>query len=256
MRNVMIVTIDDVFRKLIFESEEERRQYKKYSSIRGTGVYSDTLKTLQILTHSDRVNYSDFMGLIRYDKNIRDHVYTYLAALEEYWRNHLCTMVDIYDFDNKTKITKYQFGVDFGYLPSNQSYGENLYRRRTLSLGELMHLYKTANIPLPLLCNDPESIIEQVVSLRNLTMHHRMLTIDQTVSAPTEQSIRSHKEKVSKGLDALITALPKEYRDGFLHNLAKSNVDKQKERKKSILLNYDEVGGVDHRIPMGNQSGE
>jgi hypothetical protein len=252
----MVMTIDEVYRHLIFESEEERKQYKKYVSIRGIGVYSDTLKTLQILTRSNQVNFYDFMGLIRYDKNIRDHVYTYIAALEEYWRNRLCTQVDIYDFDKKTQIAKYQFGVDFGRLSSNQSYGENLYRRKTLSLGELMHLYKTAQIPLPFLCKDSNSIIEQIVSLRNLTMHHRMLTIDQTVSVPTEQSIQSHKEKVSQGLDALITALPKEYREGFLHDLAKSNIDKQKKRKKSIFLNYDEVGGVDRGIPMGNQSGE
>lgn len=244
--------------QIVFSSDKEKTDFDRYFDIRGYGVYSDTIRTLKIITKADNVTFFDFSGLIRYDKSLRDTTYKYLAALEEYWRNYFFSRFDAPSTEENKDSSKRIRNIDLHPLCPDEEYGWNLYRRHSLTLGDLEALYKRANLPLPMDDDEERTLEKRVKELRNLVMHHRMMTVDQTEENPTAESIEMYKKTIRTLIQALVHALPENYRVGFFEDLVQCNFDKRMNRKKSEYINFDDIkegyNGIEVCAQEGNKT--
>ena len=59
-----------------------------------------------------------------------------------------------------------------------------------------------------------------IKTLRNQTMHHALILFG---NAKTEVELLEHFNTLEKQLNALVNALPREYRNGFLDDIVKLN---------------------------------
>ena len=83
-----------MFGRLIFSDELERAKFEKYLKIRGKFVIKQIYDYL-LNFDKEKVNYKDLSTCIRYDKNMRDTLYIYLATFEEYLRAQLFDKYEI-----------------------------------------------------------------------------------------------------------------------------------------------------------------
>lgn len=83
-----------MFKFLKNVDKEECRQFEKYVKIRGKFVLKQIYDFL-LNFNKEKVNYSDISTCIRYDKNLRDNLYIYLATFEEYLRAQILDKYDI-----------------------------------------------------------------------------------------------------------------------------------------------------------------
>ncbi|MDE6441829.1 MAG: hypothetical protein K2L12_03635, partial [Clostridia bacterium] len=89
-----------LFPLMTFESDEEYT-CQKYLKTRGLYLYKQVYDALVKWTPNvNEIKYHQFSNLIRYDKGIRDKLYIYLAAAEEYLRNIIFDEIEI---DKKLK---------------------------------------------------------------------------------------------------------------------------------------------------------
>lgn len=103
------IDLKKVFPLITFESDEEEK-CRKYMETRGIYLYKQVYDALATWTPNVKeIKYTQFSNLIRYDKGIRDKLYIYLAAAEEYLRNIIFEELEI---DNRTKdSTKVKLNV-------------------------------------------------------------------------------------------------------------------------------------------------
>lgn len=196
--------------KMIFQSQEEEADFEKYRQMRGDDVYFQIFRVLSEKT--PKVKYVTVRAYIRYDKNLRDMLYIYLATLEEYCKARL-----LHSFDVCTP-KKYQ-GHCYERLMEKlvpRGDGEsNLYYGFQPDFGDLMHI-----------CSEKEvykiesSNQKAIKALRNQTMHHALILFG---NAKTEKELSDHFNTLEKQLNALVNALPQEYRNGFLDDIVKLN---------------------------------
>ena len=196
--------------KMIFQSQEEEANFEKYRQMRGDDVYFQIFRVLSEKT--PKVKYVTVRAYIRYDKNLRDMLYIYLATLEEYCKARL-----LHSFDVCTP-KKYQ-GHCYERLMEKlvpRGDGEsNLYYGFQPDFGDLMHI-----------CSEKEvykiesSNQKAIKALRNQTMHHALILFG---NAKTEEELLDHFNTLEKQLNALVDALPREYRNGFLDDIVKLN---------------------------------
>ena len=73
--------------KMIFQSQEEEVDFEKYRQLKGDDLYFQIFRILSEKT--PKVKYVTVRAYIRYDKNLRDMLYIYLATLEEYCKARL-----------------------------------------------------------------------------------------------------------------------------------------------------------------------
>ncbi len=83
-----------MFERLIFADELERVKFDKYVKIRGKFVFKQIYDYL-LNFDKEKVEYTDISSCIRYDKNMRDTLYIYLATFEEYLRTQLFDRYEI-----------------------------------------------------------------------------------------------------------------------------------------------------------------
>lgn len=82
-----------MFEKIIIKSKE-KVEFEKYLKIKGEFLYKqiyDILLSFDIST----VKYSDMKSVIKYDKNLRDILYVYLATFEEGLRAEIFRRYDV-----------------------------------------------------------------------------------------------------------------------------------------------------------------
>ena len=80
---------------MTFESGEEET-CRKYMETRGIYLYKQVYDALaNWMPNVKEIKYKQFSNLIRYDKGIRDKLYIYLAAAEEYLRNIIFEELEI-----------------------------------------------------------------------------------------------------------------------------------------------------------------
>jgi hypothetical protein len=235
------MTYETLISSISFSNEKEKDSFASYYPIRGLGVYCDTLRTLEAIIIERPIPYSLFSGLIRYDKQLRDTIYQYVAALEEYWRNHLCYLCEyrgttaFYKVDNKNE-------QDFTRLIGDEYFGWNLYRNPTFDFGSMLRLYRKFDFAFPKADACDRSQISQIKDLRNLVMHHRMLTVNQSESKSTRESVINYRNKIETLIKGLIKLLPNQYQTGLKKDLLKCNHDKKNNTIKSPHLNFDNLG--------------
>ena len=82
-----------MFEKMTFQNQEEKDDFEKYRRLKGDDLYYQIYRIL--LEKTDRVRYVTVRAYIRYDKNLRDMLYVYLATLEEYCKAQLLNSFDV-----------------------------------------------------------------------------------------------------------------------------------------------------------------
>ena len=196
--------------KMIFQSQEEEVDFEKYRQLKGDDLYFQIFRILSEKT--PKVKYVTVRAYIRYDKNLRDMLYIYLATLEEYCKARLLHSFDV------CVPKKYQWHC-YKELMKNLVPRENeqstLYYGFQPDFGDLMHICSEKEV------YKIESSDQKAIKiLRNQTMHHAMILFG---NAKTEVELLEHFNTLEKQLNALVNALPPEYRNGFLDDIVKLN---------------------------------
>lgn len=199
-----------MFEKMTFQNQEEKDDFEKYRRLKGDDLYYQIYRIL--LEKTDRVRYVTVRAYIRYDKNLRDMLYVYLATLEEYCKAQL---LRFYDVKTSKKYECHCYDKLMGDLIEKESDASTLYYGLQPDFGDLMRACQAKGIYE---INDGDQ--KNIKDLRNKTMHHSILLFG---NAKTERELTDHFETLGKRLNALSAALPQEYRSGFLSDLEKLN---------------------------------
>ena len=196
--------------KMIFQSKKEEADFEKYRQLKGDDLYVQIFRILSEKT--PKVKYVTVGAYIRYDKNLRDKLYIYLATLEEYCKARLLHSFDV------CAPKKYQ-GHCYKELVKNLVPRENeqstLYYGFQPDFGDLMHICSEKEV-YKIKSSDQKAI----KTLRNQTMHHALILFG---NIKTEEDLSEHFNTLEKQLNALVNALPREYRNGFLNDIVKLN---------------------------------
>lgn len=215
--------------EMIFQNKVEKADFEKYRQLKGDDLYFQIFRILSEKT--PKVKYVTVRAYIRYDKNLRDMLYIYLATLEEYCKARLLHSFDV------CVPKKYQWHC-YKELMKNLVPRENeqstLYYGFQPDFGDLMHICSEKEV------YKIESSDQKVIkTLRNQTMHHALILFG---NAKTEVELLEHFNTLEKQLNALVNALPQEYRNGFLDDIVKLNensVHGTKHLSKFCLEVYD-----------------
>ena len=124
-----------MFERLIFADELERVEFEKYVKIRGKFVFKQIYDYL-LNFDKEKVDYTD-----RYDKNMRDTLYIYLATFEEYLRTQLFDRYEIkesFTTNRKEKNDIKKMAENMYECTDNQS--SVLYKMFNLDLGKTISL--------------------------------------------------------------------------------------------------------------------
>lgn len=164
---------------MTFESGEEET-CRKYMETRGLYLYKqvyDALVTWE--SNVKEIKYKQFSNFIRYDKGIRDKLYIYLAAAEEFLRNIIFKELEI---DNRPKdSTKIKLNVcDLRTRTVEERDKEsNLYYysyAKNFNFGLIEKVFE--KFELAEKYGIKQSDIKEVRKLlRNKVMHHNMLLL-------------------------------------------------------------------------------
>ena len=201
-----LIKIKKSFPKLYIEPREEQ-EFIDYLKLRGFYLYKQVYEALINCSASkDNIKYCDFKNFIRYDKCIRDKLYIFLAAAEEYLRNILYTELEI------------------DSVPENIR-DENLSERNIRKRNTEDDIYKSNLYYCSVARNFDMSLIEKLISnyelfakyglnhediikmrkLRNKVMHHNMLLLSCYVDS---EHIKSELREVEECIEALYRILP------------------------------------------------
>lgn len=196
--------------EMIFQNKEEKADFEKYRQLKGDDLYFQIFRILSEKT--PKVKYVTVRAYVRYDKNLRDMLYIYLATLEEYCKARLLHSFDV------CVPKKYQ-GHCYKELMKNLVPRENerstLYYGFQPDFGDLMHICSEKEV-YKIKSSDQKAI----KTLRNQTMHHALILFG---NSKTEEDLPEHFNTLEKQLNALVNALPQEYRKGFLADIIRLN---------------------------------
>jgi len=190
--------VSEIFEKIIFETEDEKITFLNYIVLKGLPQHKRIIDILE--KDNTPLKYSIISGLYKYDKRIRDDLYIYLSALEEYMRAYLCNSntVDLHAVENMT----------FGQLI--------IFAKRKLDILSLRYLFEF----------DDENILnanlDAVKELRNAVNHHRFL-----YTHPLKECsiARETRNSLSQNILNLMYLLPKEFREKFLETIQRDALD-------------------------------
>ena len=196
--------INEAFPLLIFKEGEEK-QFNEYMTTRGVFLYKQVYDILCKWKPSVKeIKYEHFKNVIRYDKSLRDKLYIYLAAAEEYLRNIV--------FENVELKVDYQVGKNCR-LKLNQlckrDESELLIQSRLYFYEGLIEFGVSKNIikkfKLAQKYNLHIKDIEKVNKLRNKVMHHNMLLLSKYID---REDIEKEIMEVEDAIEALYRILP------------------------------------------------
>ena len=199
-----------MFSKIKFSNEKEREEFEKYRKLKGTALYFQIYSIL--MKNCESIPYRQFSSYIRYDKHLRNKLYDYMATLEEYCRAQL---LEHFDVASPKKYCSHCFGkLQNDLIPKTEVYS-TLYYGFQPDFGDLMHICAEKDI-----CDISGSNQKAIKDLRNDTMHHSMIMFG---SARTTVELTDHFKVLENRLNAFCSALPIEYRAGFLSDISALN---------------------------------
>lgn len=204
--------LDDL---ILVDSEKTRKKLEFWVERKGYFLYKQAAQILFEKNGSKTV-YEEVASLIRYDKSLRDCLYVYLAAYEEYVRKELCDNFDIQDTELLLKKD-----ISKNVLINAKPYRSKLFYQiseKHVDLCDLLKLAAIAHIEID--CEKAEA----VRNLRNCAMNHSMICLG---TAETLKEAIKNLETTKREIEALFALLPKqEYKTGLektLNNLNKVN---------------------------------
>ncbi len=200
-----------MFDKLTFK-DEEKNLFNKYVKLKGTFLHKQIYDILLQANGGSEVTYYELSSFIRYDKNLRDTLYIYLATCEEYLR---ALILENYDVKEGTK----KFSghclkrLEDELVPKNDKINSDLYHLLEPDFSALMDI-----------CNQLGLTnihgVKSIKDLRNSTMHHSVILFGH---AHDLKEAYENFPVVERQINALRYALPEEYQKGFLSSIAMLN---------------------------------
>lgn len=199
-----------MFEKMTFQNQDEKDDFEKYRCLKGDDLYYQIYRIL--LEKSAEVRYVQIRAYIRYDKNLRDKLYIYLATLEEYCKAQL---LRFYDVKTSKKYERHCYDKLIADLVKKESDVSTLYYGLQPDFGDLMRVCQVKSV-----YEINDDVQKHIKDLRNKTMHHSILLFG---NSKTERELSDNFEVLEKRLNALSVALPQEYRSGFLPDIKRLN---------------------------------
>lgn len=164
------------FDKLIV-ADNEKCDFEKYIEIKGVYLHKQIYDAFTEYA-ADTVTYSELSSVIRYDKNLRDTLYKYLATFEEYLRANLFAKYDVANQEYVYKGCKGFERLKKDIQPKTDYSESNLYYCFQLELSPTIDLFEHIGI-----YNDTTlSDFRQIKELRNQVMHHNVLVLGQSTN--------------------------------------------------------------------------
>lgn len=202
------------FDKLII-SDYERSDFEKYVEIKGVYLHKQIYDVL-VTYGLDSITYYELSSIIRYDKNLRDTLYKYLATFEENLRAKLFEKFDIENQDHNYKGSQGFNKLKKDIRPKRDDAISNLYFCFQLELGQTIDLLEHIKF-----CNDVIlSDFKQIKDLRNHVMHHNVLVLGQAIN---KEQAENNLQTLKKQVALLRKYLPEEYRKGFQTSIENLN---------------------------------
>jgi hypothetical protein len=204
-----------MFEKLTFASPKEEADFEKYKKLKGIYLHKQVYDILLEANGGENVTYYELSSIIRYDKNLRDTLYIYLATVEEQLR---VLLLD--NFDLKPNTPK------FKQRPSTQTLCDALVPKQYLESSELYFKLKADFKVLMETCVAKKvvsisyDVMSLVKELRNDVMHHHLLIFG---GAHNLKEANDNFAAFERKIEALITLLPIEYARGFQNDITKLN---------------------------------
>ncbi|MBR2160156.1 MAG: hypothetical protein IJ938_02450 [Clostridia bacterium] len=217
-----------MFEQLTFTNENEKHEYKKYLYLKGEYLHKQVYDIL-LEKNKEPVSYQELSSLIRYDKNLRDTLYIYLATCEEYLRALLLKHYDVEETCHKFKQHDYNLLMQ-ALQEKNDFSQSNLYFKLNVDFSVLLQICQEKN-----LIDITSSTIEAIKTLRNHTMHHALLILGQ---AQNLKEAYDNFNALEKQLNALLSLLPQEYQNGFIASIKKLNGTGRKKFLQKFYLEY------------------
>jgi len=207
---------------VIFVNKKEEEIYNHYLQVRGMAVYKMVYDALCLLTGDNNVLASDLMGVIKYDKRLRDTIYTYLGTIEEYILTTICKFLDYTGMDEiNDKDTSWRTNII-----KTENYGYNLYKfwnaslSRMISIIEKYHILFDSYTGINILKD-----LNQIRMFRNKIMHHHFITID-PLSNDSKKAIYDRIKYIEQCVKSMVHLLPNDWKQGFINNIKKCNNQK------------------------------
>lgn len=201
-------------------------EYYKYLKVRGYGVYQIVYQAISLFSGEDFVDFNDFKGLIRYDKRLRDNLYTYLATVEEYLKSDIWKRLKYTGDKTITKLDDYTFqrlepSIEFDY---------NFFKHSSFNFSTICDLNDRFQLGYD------KTDLSNIRLLRNKVMHHNFLLIDSHKEVTIDE-INNNTEKICLYLESIYKVLPQNWNESFKDNINNSNTDK----KNQLLSKYIKV---------------
>ena len=217
-----------MFEQLTFTNEKEKQECKKYLSLKGKYLYKQVYDIL-LEKNKGTVSYQELSSLIRYDKNLRDTLYIYLATCEEYLRALLLKHYDVASDSPKFEQHCYKPLID-ALKDKDDLSKSNLYFKLDIDLSILIRICQEKG-----LININIQDRKYIKTLRNHTMHHAMLLLGQ---ANNLEEVHANFNVLEKQLNALLYLIPQEYQVGFIDSINKLNGTGRKKFLQEFYLEY------------------
>ena len=208
-----------IFEKLTFASPKEEADFEKYKKLKGIYLHKQVYDILLEANGGENVTYYELSSIIRYDKNLRDTLYIYLATAEEYLRALLCEKYDVAEDCKQFERHCSPYLME-ALHDKNDETSSNLYSKLEPDFSALMDVCIGKGI---ITISKAEK--QQIKDLRNSTMHHSLLILGK---ATTLSALTSHFEALENRIHALLKILPEEYQAGFIKSIEKINGDPNK----------------------------
>jgi hypothetical protein len=240
------VDILNILEESIEMSEDEKAVFDKYVRIRGIGVYFDTVSSLKLYDdENEKIKFDDFMGLIRYDKNLRDVLYKMLGSYEEKIKNILYSNFDLVGSKFLMRVTEKNI-KRIEYIDTSDNYGWNLMRKSKLDLGSINYIFKHYDFLFDSNSDDFFSDLDNVRELRNIIMHHKMLLIDQESEVYDKTLIDVRVSKITRYIKSLYNLLDEGQAKGLITAVNKARWDVNRKFYKSRFIYIEHLeGGYD-----------
>lgn len=175
---------------------EEKKDYDKYSKIRGEQMY---LFIGNFLYKEDaKINYNYVKDLIRYDKRLKNNLYIYLGTFEDWLKTLIYEKTNY--FQGKFQLSEKNDHSSFVKINSKETY----------DLKRLIEILKEINILTPEQISD----FKKIKDFRNRVMHHNFLLLQYK-----DKIVHSRVNWVKENILTLKKHLPKEYQNNFIKDI-------------------------------------
>ena len=206
-----------VFPLLTFKNNEDIL-CREYMKTRGFYVYKQVYDALvNWIPDTKEITYEQFSSFIRYDKSIRDKLYIYLAAAEEYLRSIIFDELEINHAPTDFSSESLEISELRERTHEEQWKDSNLYFYsyvRNFDFGLIKQIF--VKFSLESKYGIYQEDLTAIRILRNKVMHHNMLLLSYfTERSKIEETIKG----IELGIEALYRLLPtKQLKEGSVIN--------------------------------------